>query len=1311
MLVASLPAASPRAAHRATRGGLRSLRREPHRLAHLRDVLARREHARRQRERRRRLALRDPRVHQLGSLFAVPLRADDHGAEEAGRLRLLELAERRVRAADADADHVGRLEAAPFGRAHRAEHRFVVQAVGDPVLELRILRERDVRRVERVLGVGLRLRRGDHVRLRKARGDERVGRARRAVVRGRQLLVRDVDRADFVHVPAAPLDLGRDPAADLLADVVRGNAHVRNRFDRLARAVDEPVIDRHHLQAVRLRLRDDARPELHVRRADDEALRLLRGEIVDRAHHLLAGRRADLHEREALVLRGELGEFPFVLEPRLLGLLDEEADLHGLGRLRGQARRRDRRRCRQRDERSAFHVACLLVVSVSGSVGRFVASTRRVRPSRAAFARARPSGARRARESVVVQHRAAAVDRDAARVDERRFVRREEYRGHRDFVGTPDPLHRLQRERLAARGLRIGLRAPPVMRQLRLDVAGRDRVHAHVARRVFDAERAREAQHAMLRDRVRETARNDLERMRRRDVHDAAAPALDHAGQRRAAAVPDAVEIDREAAPPVFVGERERIAEHVDAGVVHEHVERAECALRARKRRRDRLGLRDVRRHREHPRAGRIARDRVGALFGERRVELRDRDGRAFAHERARDRRADAAPRARHDRDLAREPVHRAAPWRAIRHPLMNACARTAVTALVCPGAYSAEPRPKPLAPAARYGPMFSGVIPPTGTSGTRASITARHAFTAGVPSCSAGNIFSTSAPFASAANASVGVATPGAHPMPSVFARRTTSPSACGITISSPPARTTSSTCPARSTVPAPTIASAGSAVRSAAILSNGSGELSGTSTMRKPASYSAAPCAAASAGVTPRRIAIIGHAPNARISARCGAYGAGKRSASASIDMSSPPATSCRDARLLRRERRVARCADEPRLHRDAPQAALRRALDDARIAATEFGERAAVTVAQRAFADEARRKRRERRMLAAEQRLERIQFVTDQQSGQIVALRVRRELPGEAERARAEQRREQPFVALAPRGPHAARERGPVGRIARLHRAAEDRVPAQRGEQLARHVSPKPFDTPAAHPCPFRMRAGQPDQRARAFGRERGLRRERTDNLRFLAAHHVRQLARLERARHDRERGAARGAKPHEARRERVGGGRHRHVRRLAPALRAADHAGRQRGHVRRAVEPRAARALERGVERLLRRRTRRIGQAHHARGERARVEHRAVGGKQVRAQRRRAPVEPDERGRARLRRHRLILRVACGALQPRSAEIARAPRCTSGTSSFIRSSDMYGIVLATDSAATIAPDASRTGAATQRIDVSFSSRSNV
>ena len=130
-----------------------------------------------------------------------------------------------------------------------------------------------------------------------------------------------------------------DGLADLLADLGGRDAHVRDVAERLAGAVDELVVDRHHLEVVGLGLGGERRAELHVGRADDEALGALRAEVVDGRQRLLAVLGADLDDREALLLAGLVGELPLVLEPGFLGLLHDEADL-GLGRRADSSRRR-----------------------------------------------------------------------------------------------------------------------------------------------------------------------------------------------------------------------------------------------------------------------------------------------------------------------------------------------------------------------------------------------------------------------------------------------------------------------------------------------------------------------------------------------------------------------------------------------------------------------------------------------------------------------------------------------------------------------------------------------------------------------------------------------------------------------------------------------------------------------------------------------------------------------------------------------------------------------------------------------------------
>src|SRR5687767_895812 len=130
---------------------------------------------------------------------------------------------------------------------------------------------------------------------------------------------------------------------------------------------------------------------------------------------------------------------------------------------------------------------------------------------------------------------------------------------------------------------------------------------------------------------------------------------------------------------------------------------------------------------------------------------------------------------------------------------------------------------------------------------------------TAGVSSA-AGKSLSASAPFASAANASVGVATPGKHARPACFAARTTSGSPCGMTIIRPPTFTTSATWAGAVTVPAPIRTSSSYFAFSRSMLSSGRGELSGTSRIANPASTRDSETAMTSSGVTPRRMAMSG-------------------------------------------------------------------------------------------------------------------------------------------------------------------------------------------------------------------------------------------------------------------------------------------------------------------------------------------------------------------------------------------------------------------------------------------------------------------
>src|ERR1700712_5545835 len=130
---------------------------------------------------------------------------------------------------------------------------------------------------------------------------------------------------------------------------------MRNVFERLAVGADQAVVDRHDLQLIGGGLGDDAGTELDVRRADDEALGALRAEIVDGGLHLFAVFRADLDEREALLLGRNVGKLPLVLEPWLLRLLDDEAYLD-VGRKAGCGGN-DRARARQYCSLEKAHVS------------------------------------------------------------------------------------------------------------------------------------------------------------------------------------------------------------------------------------------------------------------------------------------------------------------------------------------------------------------------------------------------------------------------------------------------------------------------------------------------------------------------------------------------------------------------------------------------------------------------------------------------------------------------------------------------------------------------------------------------------------------------------------------------------------------------------------------------------------------------------------------------------------------------------------------------------------------------------------------
>ncbi len=103
---------------------------------------------------------------------------------------------------------------------------------------------------------------------------------------------------------------------------------------------------------------------------------------------------------------------------------------------------------------------------------------------------------------------------------------------------------------------------------------------------------------------------------------------------------------------------------------------------------------------------------------------------------------------------------------------------------------------------------MFSGVMPPTGNIGNSFGRTARNDFNTFGGLASAGNSLIASAPALIIRNASVGVAKPGTTKRLRRLAASMTRSSACGITMSLPPASATFVTCSQSVTVPAPTSA-----------------------------------------------------------------------------------------------------------------------------------------------------------------------------------------------------------------------------------------------------------------------------------------------------------------------------------------------------------------------------------------------------------------------------------------------------------------------------------------------------------------------
>src|SRR5580704_1030078 len=155
--------------------------------------------------------------------------------------------------------------------------------------------------------------------------------------------------------------------------------------------------------------------------------------------------------------------------------------------------------------------------------------------------------------------------------------------------------------------------------------------------------------------------------------------------------------------------------------------------------------------------------------------------------------------------------------------------------------------------------------MPPTGMSRVSFGSTARIERTTLGAIISPGKSLSASAPAASAAKASLGVATPGIETRPRFFAARTTSASKFGETTRRAPASAICATACVSRTVPAPIRRRVAKHVAIRAMLTSGEGEFNGTSRMRKPPSKSTVATSTASSGRSPRKMAISGSLANA--------------------------------------------------------------------------------------------------------------------------------------------------------------------------------------------------------------------------------------------------------------------------------------------------------------------------------------------------------------------------------------------------------------------------------------------------------------
>ncbi|MCY1443438.1 hypothetical protein D9M71_598530 [compost metagenome] len=131
----------------------------------------------------------------------------------------------------------------------------------------------------------------------------------------------------------------------------------------------------------------------------------------------------------------------------------------------------------------------------------------------------------------------------------------------------------MQVKRTLALSVRIGETVPVIDIDLGFDIARCDGVDTNAPGRIFDAQRAGQAEQAVLGHRVGKAARNDVGGMGRGNIDDASDALLDHLRQHRLAAIPRTIEVNGKAATPVFLGHFQRITEHVDPRAVDQHID------------------------------------------------------------------------------------------------------------------------------------------------------------------------------------------------------------------------------------------------------------------------------------------------------------------------------------------------------------------------------------------------------------------------------------------------------------------------------------------------------------------------------------------------------------------------------------------------------------------------------------------------------------------------------------------------------------------------------------------------------------------